>query len=71
MSDLFRYKAYYKFDTIDNLTRRLDDNIRVSLIDSDSGLFISCSVFSLRHDLWCLLRLEVQVYEERPYTFYF
>ena len=71
MDNLFKYNTHYRFDSLDNLTLDLDDDTRIYLIDSDSGLFISCSVFTLRHDLWCLLRLEVQVYDERPNTFYF
>ena len=68
--NLFKYKAFYRFDSLDNLTINLDENKMISIIDSDSSLFINCPVFVLRNDLRFLLRLDVQVYYERPYTFY-
>ena len=70
MDNLFRYKTFYKFDSLDRLTQDLDDDDIVHILDSDSGAFISCPVFFLRHDLRFLLRLEVQVYDERPKTYY-
>ena len=54
MDNLFKYKTHYRFDSLDKLTFQLDDDTRIYLIDSDSGLFISCSVFV---SPWDILRL--------------
>lgn len=61
-------RTSFKFDKLDTLTARLDPSQMVSVLSDD--LIIYCSVFILRTDLRFLLKLEVQVFNERPYTFF-
>ena len=61
-------RTYFKFDKLGILISRVDPSQMVSIISDD--LYIHCSVLTLRTDLRFLLKLEVQVFNERPYTFY-
>lgn len=61
-------RAFYKYDKLDNLTYMLEPSQMVSII-SDK-LYIHCDILTLRTDLRFLLKLEVQVFNERPFTFY-
>lgn len=63
-----RSKTFYKYDRLDNLLLYAEPDTMVSIISDN--LYIHANVLTLRTDLRFLLRLEVQVFEERPYTFY-
>lgn len=63
-----RTKTFYKYDRLDNLLLYVEPDTMVSIISDN--LYIHTNVLTLRTDLRFLLRLEVQVFEERPYTFY-
>lgn len=63
-----RSKTFYKYDRLDNLLLYAEPDTLVSIISDN--LYIHTNVLTLRTDLRFLLRLEVQVFEERPYTFY-
>lgn len=63
-----RSKTFYKYDRLDNLLLYCEPDTMVSIISEN--LYIHTNVLTLRTDLRFLLRLEVQVFEDRPYTFY-
>lgn len=63
-----RYKSFYKFDRLDNLIRYMSPDAMISIISDD--MYIHCNVLTLKTDLRFLLRLEMQVFDERPCTFY-
>lgn len=63
-----RSKTFYKYDRLDNLLLYAEPDTMVSIISDN--LYIHTNVLTLRTDLRFLLRLEVQVFEERPFTFY-
>ena len=63
-----RSKTFYKYDRLDNLLLYVAPDTMVSIISDN--LYIHTNVLTLRTDLRFLLRLEVQVFEERPFTFY-
>lgn len=64
-----KYKTFYRFDRLDNLLRFSPPEAMVSIISDN--LYIHTNVLTLKTDLRFLLRLEMQVFEERPLTFYF
>lgn len=63
-----RSKTFYKYDRLDDLLLYAEPDTMVSIISDN--LYIHTNVLTLRTDLRFLLRLEVQVFEERPYTFF-
>lgn len=63
-----RSKTFYRFDRLDNLLRFAPPEAMVSIISDN--LYIHTNVLTLKTDLRFLLRLEMQVFDERPLTFY-
>lgn len=63
-----RTKTYYRFDKLYNLLVGKSPDAMISIISDN--LYIHCNVLTLKTDLRFLLKLEMQVFEERPNTFY-
>ena len=63
-----RTKTFFKYDRLDNLIRFMPPDTMISIISDN--LYIHTNVLTLKTDLRFLLRLEMQVFDERPCTFY-
>lgn len=61
-------KTYFKFDRLDNLIRYMSPDTMISIISDN--MYIHTNVLALKTDLRFLLKLEMQVFDERPCTFY-
>lgn len=64
----YRTKTYYRFDILYNLLIDKSPDAMISIISDN--LYIYTNVLTLKTDLRFLLKLEMQVFEERPSTFY-
>lgn len=63
-----RTKTYFKYDRLDNLICNMSPDTMISIISDN--MYIHTNVLTLKTDLRFLLRLELQVFDERPCTFY-
>ena len=63
-----RTKTYFKYDRLDNLIRHMSPDAMISICSDN--LYIHTNVLTLKTDLRFLLKLEMQVFDERPCTFY-